>query len=590
MKKITVFLAFLAISLGFAKAQTRFFNVSPVTIQSPVDVPLHEVRAVWLTTIGGLDWPHSYAQSGAAITRQQNELRTTLDRLQKAGINLVFIQTRVRATTIFPSSMEPWDGCLSGKPGTSPGYDALAFAIEECHKRGMQLHAWVVTIPVGKWNGAGCKNLRQTVPNLLRKIGEDGYMNPELPGTADYLARFCGDLTRRYDIDGIHLDYIRYPETWGKIADKNRGRQYITDIVKAIHKAVKQEKKWVMLSCSPIGKYADLPRQWAHGWNARDIVCQDAAMWMQTGLMDGVFPMMYFRNNDFYPFAIDWKERSNGRIVAPGLGIYFLSPKEKNWPLKDITRELHVLRQYGLGHTYFRSKFLTDNTKGIYDFASEILCPYPSLIPAQTWYGYKAPEAPASINVNEAKDIRPTAILSWEAGRDNSDGPYLTYNVYSSTHFPVNTRDARNITIVGCRSLSAQVPKGMYYAVTAVDRYGNESLPCQINGIQTSFTEPERPHAAQNPKAAEPKKTFKQVDNCPLLERSNTIELKDLCHTFEIFRQKGVIIIENLQGEVLYSYPITRTINISQLPKGVYVVRSVHKKKNTHRLCFLKKV
>lgn len=590
MKKITVFLAFLAISLGFAKAQTRFYNVSPVTIQSPVDVPLHEVRAVWLTTIGGLDWPHSYAQSGSAITRQQNELRTTLDRLQKAGINLVFIQTRVRATTIFPSNMEPWDGCLSGKPGTSPGYDALAFAIEECHKRGMQLHAWVVTIPVGKWNGAGCKNLRNTVPHLLRKIGEDGYMNPEMPGTADYLAQFCGDLTRRYDIDGIHLDYIRYPETWGKIADKNRGRQYITNIVKAIHSAVKQQKKWVMLSCSPIGKYADLPRQWARGWNARDIVCQDAAMWMQTGLMDGVFPMMYFRNNDFYPFAIDWKERSNGRIVAPGLGIYFLSPKEKNWPLSDITRELHVLRQYGLGHTYFRSKFLTDNTKGIYEFASNTLCPYPSLIPAQTWYGFRAPEAPASISVNEAKDIRPSAILSWEAGRDNSDGPYLTYNVYSSTHFPVNTRDARNITIVGNRTLSAKVPKGMYYAVTAVDRYGNESKPCQIDGVHEFYDAPvEKPSSQPAPKT---KKAFKQVANCPLLERSKTIELRDLCGTFQIYHMEGVIVIENLQGAVMDSYPITRTINISRLPQGMYVVRFIHKKKKmgTHRLCYLKKI
>jgi hypothetical protein len=443
---------------------------------------------------------------------------------------------------------------------------------------------------VGKWNGAGCKHLRQTVPHLIKKIGEDGYMNPELPGTADYLARFCGDLTRRYDIDGIHLDYIRYPETWGKIANKNQGRQYITNIVRAIHSAIKREKKWVMLSCSPIGKYADLPRQWSHGWNARDIVCQDAAQWMQTGLMDGIFPMMYFRNNDFYPFAIDWKERSNGRIVAPGLGIYFLSPKEKNWPLSDISRELHVLRQYGLGHTYFRSKFLTDNTKGIYDFASHILCPYPSLIPAQTWYGFRIPEAPRSISVNESKDYRPTAVLSWEAGRDNSDGPYLTYNVYSSEHFPVNTRDARNITIVGTRNLSALVPKGLYYAVTAVDRYGNESKPCQIDGIHEFYDAPvERKATTHHPS---PTTLFKQIANCPLLERSNTLELKDLCNTFEIFRKEGIIVIENMQGEVLYSYPIVRTINISRLPKGMYVVRFLHKKKKkgTHRLCFLKKV
>ena len=165
MKKITVFLAFLAFSLGYAKAQARYYNVSPVTIQSPVDVPLHEVRAVWLTTIGGLDWPHSYAQSGSAITRQQNELRTTLDRLQKAGINLVFIQTRVRATTIFPTTTEPWDGCITGHPGKSPGYDPLQFCINECHRRGMECHAWIVTIPVGKWNGTGCKQLRQKYPD-----------------------------------------------------------------------------------------------------------------------------------------------------------------------------------------------------------------------------------------------------------------------------------------------------------------------------------------------------------------------------------------------------------------------------------------
>ena len=118
--------------------------------------PKHEVRAVWLTTIGGIDWPHSYAQA-----QQKQELIRILDQLQQANINTILVQTRVRATTIFPSGMEPWDGCLSGKPGMSPGYDALQFCIDECHKRGMECHAWIVTIPVGKWNTYGCRQLRQ---------------------------------------------------------------------------------------------------------------------------------------------------------------------------------------------------------------------------------------------------------------------------------------------------------------------------------------------------------------------------------------------------------------------------------------------
>ena len=163
--------------------------------------------------------------------------------------------------------------------------------------------------------------------------------------------------------------------------------------------------------------------------------------------------------------------------------------------------------------------------------------------------------------------------------------------MYSSTHFPVNTRDARNITIVGVRNLSALVPKGLYYAVTAVDRYGNESKPCQIDGVHEFYDAPVARTSSATPKASS-NAQFKQIPNCPLLERSNTLELKDICNTFEIFRKEGIIVIENMQGEVLYSYPIVRTINISKLPKGMYVVRFIHKKKkkNTHRLCFLKKV
>lgn len=569
MKKIA-FILFSAIVFSAVKAQKAFSNVFPLSNITPQEMPLHEVRAVWLTTIGGLDWPHSYAQSASSVAKQKQELCQILDKLHQSGINVVLLQSRVRATTIFPSDMEPWDGCLSGSPGKSPGYDALAFAIDECHKRGMQLHAWVVTIPVGKWNGAGCKNLRSRMPSAIKKIGEDGYMNPDNPETANYLARFCADITRRYDIDGIHLDYIRYPETWGKIKDHNIGRQHITSIVSAIHKAVKSLKPWVMMSCSPIGKYDDLPRQWSHGWNARQAVCQDAASWMQNGLMDAIFPMMYFRDNNFYPFAIDWKERSNGRIVAPGLGIYFMSPKEKNWPLRDITRELKVLRQYGMGHTYFRSKFFTDNTKGIYDYAKDELCPYPALVPPMNWYNFPIPDAPSAIRIDGN-------MLSWNKGKDNSNGPYLTYNIYASDEYPVNTRSVTNIMAVGLRNTSHIVAGRKYYAVTSVDRYGNESKPCQFyipgfssNGKITDFK--------ANPSEA-----------CPLITCGNTLRKSDLEKVFSLSGKNMIILIESIPGNIVMTAPVSQNIDISSLAPGVYTVRSVNNKKKSHRLCFIQK-
>ena len=433
--------------------------------------PKHEIRAVWLTTIKGLDWPHSYS-----AYRQKQELTNILDQLQKANINTILVQTRVRASTIFPSTMEPWDVCMTGNAGQSPGYDALQFCIDECHKRGMECHAWIVTIPVGKWNSDGCKKMRNRFPNLIRKIGDEGYMDPEMAQTGDYLAQFCREVTKRYDIDGIHLDYIRYPETWKLKVSREQGRRYITDIVRKIHRAVKAEKPWVKMSCSPVGKFDDLARYRSGGWNAYTAVCQDAQGWLREGIMDVLFPMMYFQGNNFYPFVADWKEHSYGRQVAPGLAIYMLHPQEKNWNLSVIKREMNVLRNEGLGVTFFRSKFLTDNVKGVYTFTKDFN-QHPALIPPMSWTGKPAPSPVTTLNVKRGMQAD---VLTWQGARDRSGAGYLLYNVYASDTYPVDTKDARNLIVTRQREASIMVPhKGhaLHYAITATDRYGNESTP-----------------------------------------------------------------------------------------------------------------
>ena len=105
--------------------------------------PKHEVRAVWVTTLSGLDWPTSRATNAQGREKQKEELCRLLDQLQACRINTVLLQTRVRGSVIYPSKIEPWDVCLTGQFDRDPGYDPLAFAIEETHKRGMELHAWV---------------------------------------------------------------------------------------------------------------------------------------------------------------------------------------------------------------------------------------------------------------------------------------------------------------------------------------------------------------------------------------------------------------------------------------------------------------
>ena len=392
-----------------------------IVLNAEGQTPKHEVRAVWLTTLNGLDWPTTKGISYEAIERQKSQFKAILDQLDRSNVNTILLQTRVRATTIYPSKYEPFDGCITGKPGQRPGYDPLQFAIEECHKRGMELHAWVVAIPVGKWNSIGCRNLRDKHPSIVMKKGEEGYMNPENNLTSDYIASICQEITERYDIDGIHLDYIRYPENWKYKVSKSEGRNHITRIVRKINKAVKDIKPWVKISCSPIGKFSDLSRYPSRGWNAYDAVCQDAQGWLKEGLMDQLYPMMYFRGDNFYPFAIDWAENTHGRTIAPGLGIWLLSRGEgNNWPLVDITREMHVLRQLGMGHTYFRSRFFTDNVKGIYSFAEKDFDQYPSLTPPMTWQSQAIPMAPQSMSMsNEGGVLR----LKWWGAQAKSGGP-----------------------------------------------------------------------------------------------------------------------------------------------------------------------
>lgn len=561
-----LYIIFILFHLAVASYGQSFYAVNPN--------PKYEVRAVWLTTIGGIDWPHSYAQSERSAEKQKEELRAILDRLQKANINTVLLQTRIRATTIYPSQYEPWDGCLSGFPGKSPGYDALQFAIDECHKRGMEVHAWVVTIPVGKWNSYGCRQLRKRFPRLIKRIDQDGYMDPEATQTGSYLAEMCREIVQRYDVDGIHLDYIRYPETWKFRIGKDQARGNITRIVEKIHQAVKQEKPWVKMSCSPIGKFDDLSRYWSHGWNAYTKVAQDAQAWLKDGLMDELFPMMYFRGDQFFPFAIDWKEHSYGKIIAPGLGIYFLDPKEGKWNINDITSELYHLRNIGEGHAFFRNKFLLDNHQGVYDFVTAHFNRYPALVPPMTWESNKRPLQPVTLCIEEKEG---TTTLRWDNSLQYEDGtaiktPSIYNNVYASKEYPVDTHDARNLILTRTTRRQLTTRTGntpTYYAVTTTDGYGNESLAKQLNPTAVVKT------------------TTRYGKACRLTTTDESLILPSSIHETDC----QYIIVKNMQEQAVYiTKPQNGKINIKKIKDGIYTLNCVNYKNIEHTLgTFIKK-
>lgn len=478
--------------------------------------PKREMRAVWLTTLSGLDWPSRRGTTPAVVEQQEQELIEILDTLCAARFNTVIMQVRVRGTVVYPSRIEPWDGCFSGRVGQPAGFDPLAFAVQEAHRRGMQLHAWVVAIPGESAQTAkalGAQSMTRRIPNLCLRTSDGWMLNPGEPGTAAYLGALCAEITRLYDIDGISLDYIRYPEkevrysdipTYYKYSNENHRltdwrRDNLNRCVQAVHDSVKAVKPWVMVSCSPVGKYADTKRYPSGGWNAYDAVYQDARLWLQRGWMDMLMPMMYFRGNHYYPFALDWMEQAPPLSVATGLGAYMLDSRQKDWPLTTIEQEINFSRLHDLGgQVFFRSRFVTDNTKGLLTLLKDVVYREPALVPAvRTGAGGVHKDATGAnagsggVHSDVGVVPAPTAarvvetdqstIFSWQPVEG------CTYILYRSTTYPVDTSLASNIFITNLAdttyTLSLPMPAAWlpFYAVTAVDRYGRESAPLPLN-------------------------------------------------------------------------------------------------------------
>lgn len=459
----------------------------------------YEIRAAWITTIGGLDWPTVKATSAYGIKRQKEELCKQLDMLKEANFNTVLFQTRLRGDVIYPSIYETFAESLAGKTGRNPGYDPLKFAIEECHKRGMEIHAWMVCIPAGNDRQVkllGKQSVVKKKPTMCIHFKRAWYLDPGNPETAKYLAAIAKEITMNYDIDGIHLDYIRYPENAENFPDGKTFRKYgkgktisqwrrdnITSIVREIYNDVKLIKPWVKVSSSPVGKYDDTRRYSSKGWNAYNAVYQDAKLWLKTGIHDAVFPMMYFRDNQFYPFALDWEENKHGRFVVPGLGIYFLKQKAHEWDINEIMRQIYFIRRNGLdGQAFFRNEFLMKNTCGLTDSLKCRFYTYPAAVPPMIWQDSIAPAQPVNGAISFRND---SVMINWDKA-DSSKTEEASYRIYASDFYPVDINDGKNIICLKhgsnsfCYSLKAGKIK-RFWAITATDRYGNESSPLEIN-------------------------------------------------------------------------------------------------------------
>ena len=457
--------------------------------------PKKEIRAVWLTTVYGLDWPHQPATDARSRIAQQQALIEMLDRLQAANFNMVFLQTRLRGDVIYRSKIEPASKTFSGRWGELPGYDPLAFAIEECHKRGMECHAWFVTFPLGTDKSIkemGKQSVVRKHPKLCKRHNGEWYLDPGVPGTADYLLSLVKEIVEGYDIDGIHFDYIRYPEEAKKFPDsklynqsgKRRNvadwrRENINRIVYRLYDYVKQVKPWVQVSSSPLGKYNRIEQVPNAGWTAYESVYQDPKRWMEEGKQDMIVPMMYYLHKNFFPFVDNWVSLSNGRLIVPGLGAYRMEKSEADWTVNDITDQIDYSRYFGgAGCAFFRCGNVLYNEKGLYQELRDHYYPYPAQLPPLTWLNDRVPTAPKEIRVNREGD---ELHLTWDKPAEEQET--LTYTVYYALNDSIDSNSARHVlaTLIHGETLYLPVDtlreQGYTFSVSASTRYHVESAP-----------------------------------------------------------------------------------------------------------------
>lgn len=454
-----------------------------------------EARGVWVSR-----FDYASADSNAAKAK----ITDIFAKARKARLNMVFFQVRGNGDAFYRSAYEPWAAALTGKLGADPGWDPLAYAVGEAHRHGLEFHAWVNTFPV--WRGpepppeTTPRSPYLAHPEWIVCDGEGRPMppgneyisfSPGIPAARQYIIGVVLDIVRHYDVDGIHFDYIRYPDgaeengyshdsisvARFESADGNPyhlswaawEREQLNIFVYDAYNAITAVRPDVKVSAAVVGKYD------GSGWTAYNSVFQDPRRWMELGKMDFLVPMVYWERghptHPFTPIIGEWADRlSYSRMVFPGI----LAGLRERFGWSEIEDEIDDARQAGLhGVVFFAAGSLgaSWNLLGTDEF------PYWANVPAMTWKDSVAPLPPTlRAPRTEGQRVR----LSWIPAAEAD--PAVLFNLYRS-HTPFfNISDPRTIITVAGRADTTYLdtPPGdgpWYYLVTGLDRCGNESAP-----------------------------------------------------------------------------------------------------------------
>ncbi len=492
---------------------------------SGTDYALREFRGAWIPTIYNLDWPDSRYASTAD---QKQQMINLFDKLHNAGINAVVFQVRAECDALYDSPYEPWSYWLTGEQGKAPNpyYDPLEFAVEEAHKRGMEIHAWFNPYRAlrssGDPNSLASNHVVNQNPDWVITFSNGlKILDPGLPQVREFVTKIVSDVVRRYDIDAIHFDDYFYPYNPGiSTQDAETFAQYprgFTDIgdwrrdnvnllIENVYDSINLIKPHVIFGISPFGIWKNGVPDGISGLDAYNVIYADAVSWMQNEIIDYLTPQLYWAfggGQDYATLAPWWESVRNNRRLYIGHGSYKSDSQTWGGTLfneSEIPLQIRFNRQHnGIeGGVFYRAKNITHfHSQGFEDTLKNNLYKYPAIIPSFQWKNVLyAPLSPPS-NLSYYWEDEQTVELQWDAPPPPAYGDdlirYAVYRINSSTSpvFPDDINNPENLISIQPTTTFTDTPPysvdPYFYFVTALNRNHNQSEPSNI--VNTSGTD-----------------------------------------------------------------------------------------------------
>ncbi len=443
-----------------------------------------EFRAAWVASVYNIDWP---SRKGLSAATQQSEMRALLDQAALLKLNAILFQVRPNGDALYQSNIEPWSHWLTGTMGKSPGYDPLAYCISQAHARGIEVHAWFNPFRAMPSEGisAARNHITRTHPSVVRKFKTYKWMDPAKSFTRSRALAVIADVTRRYDIDGIHIDdyFYPYPDLDNNDNPKrqfpdgkkpSQRRSYVDGFVSNMYSTVKKTKPWVRVGISPFGIWKPgVPAGTTASINAYEHLAADSRKWLQKGWCDYMSPQLYWRisSPQSYTKLLSWWRAQGTRPVWPGIATARIkSTEDPGRPASEITNQVNLSRTIGrnyAGHVHWSMKSLRQNRGGIASSLSKTTYAYPALVPPMPWLSQKQPNTPTLHAQGKGK----STTARWTPVRGAAK--YAVQARYGKSWFTVKIVPAASTSIALNGSPNA-------IAVSSVDRYGTTSKPSVV--------------------------------------------------------------------------------------------------------------